>query len=289
MRGKTWKLIGAGCIAFLAYQAVAQNRLVTVRYPIRPAGRFRGRTLPKRIVVVADLHERSFGRGNRRLLAAIAGAKPDMILIPGDLTTRRARDAKVSVAFVRQLSGLGVPIFVSLGNHEESLRQHQPLRYNAWRDALKHAGAQILDNRCVRSADGVAVCGLSLPPQVYAKDGRCYRLSREDTARIFPRPEPDDFCILLAHTPYYAEEYRRFGADLIVSGHLHGGLIRLPKLGGLISPQLEWFPRYDSGIYSIDGSHMAVSRGLGTHFPPIRINNPPELMVLELEWEDQGG
>ena len=85
---------------------------------------------------------------------------------------------------------------------------------------------------------------------------------------------------MLTLRPYYFDTYAEYGADLVLSGHIHGGIVRFPLLGGLISPQMELFPKYDAGIYEKNGTTMIVTRGLGTHFPPIRIANRPELIVL---------
>lgn len=87
---------------------------------------------------------------------------------------------------------------------------------------------------------------------------------------------------MIAHNPEYFEAYAGWGADLTVSGHVHGGVMRLPFLGGVISPRLTLFPKYDGGMFERNGRFMVVSRGLGTHTLPIRIFNPGELIMIEL-------
>lgn len=92
----------------------------------------------------------------------------------------------------------------------------------------------------------------------------------------------DCFELLIAHNPDYFDNYAKWGADLTVSGHVHGGIMRLPVLGGVISPMLRLFPKYDGGLFEKDGRQMILSRGLGMHTIPVRIFNPGELVVIHL-------
>lgn len=87
---------------------------------------------------------------------------------------------------------------------------------------------------------------------------------------------------MIAHNPEYFPAYAEWGADLVLSGHVHGGLMRLPFLGGVIAPSMKLFPKYDGGVFEEHGSTMILSRGLGTHTLPIRIFNPGELVVIRL-------
>lgn len=100
--------------------------------------------------------------------------------------------------------------------------------------------------------------------------------------RVLGNPEKKCFNLLIAHNPDYFDAYADWGADLTVSGHVHGGLMRLPFLGGVISPKLRLFPHYDGGRFEKDGKEMILSRGLGTHTLPIRIFNPGEMVVIRL-------
>ena len=100
---------------------------------------------------------------------------------------------------------------------------------------------------------------------------------------IFGIPDPEVFHILLAHNPVYFDTYAAWGADLTLSGHLHGGIIRIPGIGGLITPQAQLFPKYDRGLISVNGKYMVVSAGLGEHTVPIRIFNPPQLILITVE------
>ena len=92
----------------------------------------------------------------------------------------------------------------------------------------------------------------------------------------------DDYCILLSHRPEAFEAYQSEGVDLVLSGHAHGGQFRLPLIGGIIAPNQGWFPKYDAGIYSQQNTTMIVSRGIGNSIIPVRINNRPEIVSVEL-------
>ena len=103
----------------------------------------------------------------------------------------------------------------------------------------------------------------------------------EEIREALGEPAEGAYRILLAHNPDYFSAYAQWGADLTLSGHLHGGMVRLPKIGGLISPNWTLFPKYDHGLYTIEEKKMIVSAGLGSHTIKLRINNPPELVVLD--------
>ena len=105
----------------------------------------------------------------------------------------------------------------------------------------------------------------------------------EDLEQKFGRPDEKHFHILMAHNPVYFDTYAAWGADLTLAGHLHGGIIRIPGIGGVITPQVKLFPEYDRGFFERNGKYMAVSAGLGEHTVPIRIFNPPQLILLTIE------
>ena len=276
-------VIGIFLALFTVYQIIVQKLLQvnTVTVHAEKAALFAGE-IPKTIVVFSDLHNHLFGNDNERLVAAIAEQNPDLILIPGDLLVGHREHFDVAAKLLQNLAALGKPIYISLGNHESGTKENHPELYEEFLRDSVHDNIHILDNRCEYISEHVAICGLTLPMTVYSKRGRRITVTAEDMERITPEPKAGDFRILLAHTPYYFDTYSEYGADVILSGHIHGGIIRLPGLGGMISPQLELFPQYDAGVFEKNGSVMVVTRGLGTHFPPVRIANRPELIVLHI-------
>ena len=114
-------------------------------------------------------------------------------------------------------------------------------------------------------------------------------MKKEYLDELLPEQRTDCFQILLAHNPDYFPEYAAWGADLVLSGHLHGGVARLPLLGGVVSPRLHFFPRYDGGKFTHGNSVMIVSRGLGMHTIPFRFNNPGELVEITIRKRKNNG
>ena len=272
---------------FMVYQYIAQRLLQVETLTIHPTrAQLFADELPRRVVFFSDLHNHMFGQDNKRLVEAIRAQEPDLILIPGDLLVGHRAHFEVAARLLQDLAKLGKPIYISLGNHESGTREHHPDLYEEFLQDSVHDNIHILDNRTEYIAEHVAVCGLTLPMSVYSKRGRRVSITQEDMEKITPQPRKEDFRILMAHTPYYFDTYAEYGADLVLSGHIHGGIVRFPLLGGLISPQMELFPEYDAGVYEKNGAMMVVTRGLGTHFPPIRIANRPELIVLQFKVED---
>lgn len=240
------------------------------------------------IVFISDLHNKQYGKENAEVLKAIDEINPDYIMIGGDMITscmEKWKDPSVSVRFVKKLSDK-YPVYYGMGNHEERLRR-VPERFpkNAYEnlaEMLKEASAPILDNeRVLVDESGIEILGLNLDHDYY----------RKVVTRHFPENylseklgdvDKDKFSILLAHNPEHFKQYADFGADLVLSGHVHGGIIRLPFLGGVVSPAFKLFPKYDGGLFREENSIMVLSRGLGSHTIPIRINNKAEIVVVNI-------
>ena len=277
-------VIGILIVVFAVYQCVVQRLLQVVRVTVSPprAKEF-DRVLPRKMIVFADLHNDTFGRGNGKLIEAIKAEAPDCILIPGDLIIGREKHFDVAASLLKELDKLGKPIYISLGNHESGTKENHPDLYERFITQSAGENVHFLDNRTEYFAENVTISGFTLPFEVYGKRGRRHKVTTAEMAKITPAAGPEDFRILLAHTPYYFDSYVSYGADLVFAGHVHGGIVRLPLLGGVISPQLELFPKYDDGVFEKDDTTMVVTRGLGTHFPPVRIGNRPELLVITID------
>lgn len=157
-------------------------------------------------------------------------------------------------------------------------------RYEA---ALREKGLQMMCNTHITlPKQNIIVYGAEIKEECY-RHFRMYPLEEDYMASILGIPDKEQFIILLAHNPDYFTRYAEWGADLVLSGHVHGGLMKLPFLGGVISPALKLFPKYDGGLFQKEGSTMILSRGLGTHTLPIRILNPGELIVVQLQPKKQ--
>ena len=159
--------------------------------------------------------------------------------------------------------------------------------YAEYAEALRDCGVILLENeKASFEAEGLGaeIYGFELPESYYRKFAR-EELKEEELEQVLGKPDEEKYNILIAHNPVYFPVYARWGADLTVSGHLHGGIIRIPGIGGIITPQARLFPKYDAGHFRREGKDLVVSRGLGTHTVNLRIFNPPELSVIRLKGE----
>ena len=241
----------------------------------------------KRAVILSDLHNKQYGRDNTLLLEAIENEKPDFILIAGDMITAKpGYSMEKTLTFLKKLAQR-YPVYYGLGNHEQRVKLYTD-KYGEMEkllfSALEEYQVTVLENAHQEVADaGVLIYGLELDPVFYKR--RCVpRMEKEYLTGVLGERKPDRCCVLLAHNPDYFPEYARWGADLVISGHIHGGLVRVPIIKkGVISPSVRLFPKYDGGIFREESSTMILSRGLGMHTLPIRMFNPGELIVLDLQ------
>lgn len=240
-----------------------------------------------RMVHLSDLHGAEFGAEQQDLLSGISGTHPDLIVMTGDMADSRAGAIDKGIELCRRLAAQW-PVYYVLGNHEQVLSEEEK---GVLQHHLQAAGVQILDNAWAsvrRLKERLWFYGLTMP-LVYYKDplgeyerGIQFTLKEMEALCGEKDQAPGNYKILLAHNPLYFPAYRDWGADLTLSGHVHGGIIRLPYIGGVLSPDLSLFPRYDGGHFEEKGRHLIVSRGLGNRFLR-RIWNPPELVVITLK------
>ena len=239
-------------------------------------------------IFLSDLHENTFGPENEQLLQAIDTIKPDAILNGGDLIVTRGKGAKTAHALflIKKLSAR-YPVYCAEGNHENRI-DWEPEIYgmegNIYRNALKQAGAIFLKNDSAIFDGEIRITGLDLDKNFYKK-ALIHPVSPMPDLYIeekVGKADTDHFQILLAHSPLYFDNYTSWGADLTLSGHFHGGTIRIPGLGGVMTPQYQFFLPLCAGIFEDQGHYMAVSRGLGTHSINIRLNNRPQLLVIHV-------
>lgn len=240
---------------------------------------FTGARLPAgwdggRLVVLSDLHGKRFGRQNSRLLEAVRKAGPDVICLCGDMM-----DEWSGTEYLRPLlEGLVeiAPVYYVTGNHEWASGQMPQLR-----QLLEETGVTYLSNTFVpleRNGNTITLAGID-DPNGYADQETPEELAAELTAAC----GEDAFWILLAHrNDHFPGQYSLLGADLVLSGHGHGGMIRLPGTDGLISTDRTLFPSYTAGLYYENGSTLFVTRGLGNSGPSFRLFNRPEVAMVTL-------
>lgn len=269
-------------LAFLWVVLYDSNRFVVTRYAVTNA------KLKKnlRVVVLADLHNKRYGKQNERLLEAVEECRPDLILIAGDmLTAKPGAPFDTAVELVGALAA-NYPVYYGIGNHEHRLELY-PEEYGdmgqRYEAAIRETGAVWLVNSHVTLEDyGIAVYGSRID-RYYYRRFQVPDMSSEYLRSILGQADGRTYNILLAHNPDYFPQYAAWGADLVCSGHVHGGVVQLPLLKkGVVSPSVRLFPKYDGGLFREGASTMILSRGLGMHTIPLRAFNPGEMILLEL-------
>lgn len=241
-----------------------------------------------KLLFLTDLHNTEYGKKNARLLEAIDAENPDYIFIGGDMLVAKAEASFLpALSFVRKLAKK-YPVYYANGNHEYRLKiykeQYGKDTYDDYVNSLKAAGVTHLCNETVnicRQNQEIFVSGLEIEAMYYHRLKQM-RMPENYIPSLLGRPREDRFHIMLAHNPYYFPQYARWGADLVLSGHVHGGIVRIPYLGGVISPQLTLFPEYDMGVFEKEDSQMILSAGLGVHSIPFRLFNMPQMQVITL-------
>ena len=232
-----------------------------------------------RIAQVSDLHNAEFGENNVRLLELLSESRPDIIVITGDLVDSGHTDIDIAISFAEEAARIA-PVYYVTGNHEARLSQYDRLR-----NGLEAAGVSMLEDRAVeleRDGEKITLVGLSDPDFTVRGD-----MFGEVPAMVSTKLESladteSSYTILLSHRPELFESYASSGIDLVLSGHAHGGQFRLPFIGGLVAPNQGLFPKYDAGVYMESSTQMVVSRGIGNSIIPVRFNNRPEIVIVEL-------
>ena len=238
--------------------------------PRLPAG-FDGCT----IVQLSDLHGAEFGENNEELIRRVREAGPDYIFLTGDLVDRyRQTPRSYAVSLGAALAEIAPTYFVT-GNHEWAFPD-----IRTFKRELRDAGVTVLSNEYVslsRGGDHILLAGIDDP------NGFADQKTPEELAGELRAAEPDAFWLLLAHrNDRFAGEYSLLGADLVLSGHGHGGVIRLPFTDGLLSTNRSLFPSYTAGLYEENGSVLFATRGLGNSGISRRLFNRPEIAVVTL-------
>ena len=240
---------------------------------------------PVRIALLSDLHGKSFGRDNSRLIAKIGEQTPDAIFLDGDMIDRSADSADVQelLRLIKRLHEIA-PVYFAPGNHELEYMQTD----TSLLTQVTEAGAVIVNDSYV----DVAIAGQ--PLRIGGTMGHAFYFGRSEEEfssspeyqflKAFEDTDVPKIC--LAHMPdtfIFNGAYNLWNVDLVLSGHTHGGLIRLPFIGGLYAPMQGWFPEYDQGYFRL-GEHMqmVITSGLAGHGMIPRINNPPEIVVIDL-------
>ncbi len=225
-----------------------------------------------KIVQLSDLHGAEFGEDGIGLVEKVKELEPDIIALTGDFVTDEGDLAAVEKLAARLVKLC--PVYFISGNHEFGSGLAIKVR-----NILERAGVKYLSNEYLtisRGEDGILLGGVE-DPLAYAD-----MLSPDELAQKMNDAAPDAFKILLGHRNYWMTEYPELPVDLIFCGHAHGGLIRIPGVGGLIGTDRRLFPDFDAGEYNNGRYTLIVSRGLGNSVPIPRVFNRPEIVCVEL-------
>lgn len=251
-----------------------------------------------RLAFLTDLHNVENGPENELLIQAIKAEDPDFILCGGDmLVGKKQTSPKVAIKLIQTLLE-DYPVYYALGNHEARLKchphQYGPI-YEEYYSAIHEAGVILMDNESeLITVRGIPlqITGYTLPLKYY-KHFKQFTLDASEITEAVGSPNPKAVNIMMGHHPHYMDSYVNWGADLTLCGHYHGGIVRIGEHTGLITPSYKLFDDKCCGKYNFKArikedyavkcdSHVIVSAGLGEHTVPIRINNPRELVIVEL-------
>ena len=239
---------------------------------------------PFRIVQLSDLHNSLFGKRNERLVKGVMEQEPDLILITGDLINETNEDLNIALELISELSSSNIPVYVSYGNHESNYEK----KYSADITALyEKAGAKVLNF----AYEDISVHGQAI--RIGGIYGYClaekYRNEAKKDEIVFLKNFQDTslYTILMCHLPVtwiINNSLNEWECDLVLCGHAHGGQIRIPFIGGVYAPDQGYFCGKEEGLYYSDDQKkvMVLSRGLGNTEIMPRINNVPEIVVIDI-------
>ncbi|MCM1272810.1 MAG: metallophosphoesterase [Clostridium sp.] len=276
------------CIFILAVIAVYVisffecRKLKVTRYETGSEGKLSD---PVKFACIADMHC-CFANGDK-ILRTLADEKPDAILLAGDMivcSAKREQDMYRMSGFINRLSEIA-DVYYGMGNHERELEEDTELAA-LWEQYVSGLNDKVtlLRNKTERlniRGSHIHICGLDIPIKYYGKF-RKDKLDFEEMNVLAGENDKSAYTVLIAHNPDFFPVYVKWQSDVILSGHNHGGLLRLPVLGGVISPKPNIFPEYDYGIYEDGTTKMIVTSGVGGHSVMVRVNNIPELVILNI-------
>lgn len=233
-----------------------------------------------KIVQLSDLHSKSFGNNNEMLIDMIDKESPNIIVMTGDMVTANEKDFTVFYSLVKELTKK-YRVYYVYGNHEGELSLKLKSEITAF---LKENGVIVLDNDYIsieKNNEKINLYGLCYTQKYYSyKGGKKHIITENYIKNKLGTIDKNKYNILLTHNPLFFDAYSGYGFDLILSGHVHGGLIRLPFIGGILSPERKFFPQYSAGVYEKGNSKLVVSRGLSRGTKGFRFFNRPDVVSI---------
>lgn len=269
-------------LTFITTITYLSNKLVTVsKYNIK------SNKVPLefnnfKIIQLSDFHNFKYlSKDNEIVIDKINKENPDIIVMTGDMVNKYDKNFDNFFKLIEILSEQ-YNIYYIVGNHEKRLQKNN---LNLIIERLEKLGIKILDNKkftILKGKDHINIYGIDIPLLYYKTKNKPLNIN-EIVNSSLSACNSNEYNVLLAHNPLYFDEYANYNVDLTLSGHVHGGMIRLPFIGGLLSPERKFFPKYSSGVYSTNNKKLIVSRGMGHSKPGIRIFNMPEIVSITLQ------
>jgi len=233
-----------------------------------------------KIAHVSDLHNKDFGSA---MIDKVAVEEPDLIAVTGDLIDSNFPDTAIALEAIEGLRAIA-PVYYVTGNHEASRFD----LFNELAVQMEAAGVTMMDNRTLtleKNGQSIHLIGLEDPN--FINSALSFEEKYEQMHnKLTELSDPDSFQILLSHRPEEMASYVDENINLVLSGHAHGGQIRLPFIGALVAPGQGFFPKYSIGSYVENETTMIVSRGLGNSGIPFRFMNRPEIIMITLETKE---
>ena len=238
------------------------------------------------LIFLADLHDHTFATDNADLISEIENISPDLILLGGDMLNSYSENSDIICGLMEQLGDIS-QVYYGMGNHElEFMEEHPELV-----SELEAAGAVVLDKKFVDTEIGgvpVRVGGLyDYAFNLEGVDEKELEADRVEVKHFLEEFEDTDaYKIMISHRPdsfIFGDAAEEWEIDLVVSGHLHGGQVVVPLLGGVYGGDQGYFPEYVHGMYEKGNLQLFVTSGLGTNKKAVpRVNNRPEVAVIEI-------
>ena len=240
-----------------------------------------------KILQLSDFHSEGYRDTTEKLIDKVKNINPDIIVMTGDMVSWDMENIEEAKILVESLAEIYTIYYVD-GNHEHLAEILRFSRYNSFLDFMHELGVTTIKNDCIKLHKGnesINLYGINIPlDSATALYVNKFQLEKNYVEKTLPKADSEKFNILLAHTPTFIKQYSQWGADLVLAGHMHGGIARIPFTNiGLLSPGRTIFPKYAAGKFKVKDSIMIVNRGIGTSSFKLRIFNNPEITVLTLK------
>ncbi|MCR5829448.1 MAG: metallophosphoesterase [Lachnospiraceae bacterium] len=270
-------ILGLCVIALIV--AIVETRLLRVKhYTIDSQNSNLKKNI--KIALISDMHCTVFGKNNKRLIDKIADLNCDFLIVAGDVINGKPDDLSYALDFFKGIKEKGIKTYYFYGNHEQKLSMTDEKSFEDYGSEIRKFVETVNNDTVV--LDGITLKGLLIPLKMY-RDKISEIEKYFNAVQLVGEFDNDgNYHILVAHDPTFASMYDAVGADLILSGHLHGGIIRIPFLGGVITPRHKLFTGRTRGIYDQGKGKILITSGIGWHAIPLRFCNDPEICMIEI-------